>query len=680
MVLGFVSRRVMWTIIVLTLATVFMGCNSAFINDLPARGQDAVPHRVYSLEGNWQFAPGVLLSPQEALDHSGYKDIEVPGNFAHRIAIGTYLLDLGEVMSTTEDLYLLLPEVNSSYKAFLFDDGLNQIDWAAGVVSPERDSYIPQYWPHIQRLPLQSSHTWLLIQVADFHTLSPGILRAPLLGLGESLFSYQKNNDMLTAAYTGIFLIIGIFFLILSWEDKMITASRTFGLLAIIVALRVLLVDRVIWQWFTTPSELVFEILNRLEILTFYLAVPLIYSVLQGLFPLEITEKIKKPVWIMATIFIVGLFLPTQIFRYMRVAYQLFALLVISYAVVMVFVSAIRKRTGARFAIFSFIFGLGTIINDILLANTIIKSVPLTSYGLLLFILTQAVILSLYYLQIRKTLIKTNLMSSYFVPRELLLQLGFNDITDTKLGVGTEKDMTVLFADIRSYTQLSEGMSPTENYQFLNAYMETLGPVIRDHEGIVDKFIGDGIMALFPADPTQAVRAAQQMLIQLGSFNERRRQKGYVPINIGIGIHSGKVILGTLGEKERMEVTVISDTVNGAARISDITKLVNSTILMSGKTRDLLPVDMAGNFRYLGRFKVKGKEQLLNLYEDNPSLGENYSESEEGKLFHQGINYYFNREFANATAIFDKLLSTNKDDGAILYYKKLLLQQTGSID
>jgi class 3 adenylate cyclase len=131
--------------------------------------------------------------------------------------------------------------------------------------------------------------------------------------------------------------------------------------------------------------------------------------------------------------------------------------------------------------------------------------------------------------------------------------------------------MSILFSDIRSFTTLSESMMPDENFAFINAYLERMGPVIRDHNGFIDKYIGDAIMALFK-NADDALRAGLAMLDTLDQFNAGRRAAGQQPIAIGIGINTGSLMLGTIGERHRMDGTVISDAVNLAARVESLTK------------------------------------------------------------------------------------------------------------
>ena len=161
---------------------------------------------------------------------------------------------------------------------------------------------------------------------------------------------------------------------------------------------------------------------------------------------------------------------------------------------------------------------------------------------------------------------------SRFVPHEYLEALGKGSVVDIALGDNVALDMTVMFADIRQFSLHSERLSPEETFRFLNRYLSFMGPPVRAHGGFVDKFIGDGIMALFPGDPEDALRCGIDMQRRLRDYNAERAAAGGAPIRIGIGIHTGRLMLGTIGENERMDGTVISDAVNIANRIERSTK------------------------------------------------------------------------------------------------------------
>ncbi len=181
---------------------------------------------------------------------------------------------------------------------------------------------------------------------------------------------------------------------------------------------------------------------------------------------------------------------------------------------------------------------------------------------------------------------------------------------------------TVLFSDIRRFTTLAEAMSPQETVTMLNDYFTSMVEVVFVNGGMLDKYIGDAIMAVFGtavselSDADNSLTVATEMIRELGRFNQRRRERDLEPIEIGIGIATGEVLAGSLGSRRRLEYTVIGDNVNLAARLEGANKHYGTTVLVAASTVEALksrPI-----LRRLDLIKVKGKSQPTLAYE---SLG-----------------------------------------------------------
>ncbi len=205
--------------------------------------------------------------------------------------------------------------------------------------------------------------------------------------------------------------------------------------------------------------------------------------------------------------------------------------------------------------------------------------------------------------------------SRRFVPDQFLTALGKNDITDVRLGDAILRDMTVLFMDIRNFTDMSEHMSADENLLFLNSLLENVLPAIEEYRGFIDKYMGDAVMALFPDKPDHALLAAIALRQGMAVYNREREERGYPKVEVGVGINSGELILGTLGSASRIDTTVIGSTVNIAARLEKLTKEYKVPIIlpeevflaMDPSTRNL------GHTRSLGPVKIRGIEKEMQL-------------------------------------------------------------------
>ncbi|MGB3268147.1 MAG: adenylate/guanylate cyclase domain-containing protein [Microcoleus sp.] len=259
-----------------------------------------------------------------------------------------------------------------------------------------------------------------------------------------------------------------------------------------------------------------------------------------------------------------------------------------------------------------------------------------------------------------------------FVPHQFLNILGYESIIDVNLGDQVQQEMSVLFADIRDFTKLSETMTPQENFNFINAYLSRMEPAITSHNGFIDKYIGDAIMALFGDFADDAVKAGIAMLNILTDYNEYRQNVGYIPIKVGIGINSGSLMLGTVGGINRMDSTVISDAVNLASRIEGLTKDYGVPLLISQQTLEKLrnPADYA--IRIVDKVQVKGKSQYVTVFEVFDADPAEILSAKLANLavYSEAMLLCDRQEFREAGKLFEECLRTNPSDRVARIYLK----------
>jgi adenylate cyclase len=192
------------------------------------------------------------------------------------------------------------------------------------------------------------------------------------------------------------------------------------------------------------------------------------------------------------------------------------------------------------------------------------------------------------------------------------------DPTAIDLG-GERQEATVLFSDIRGFTTMAEGLEPEVVVSLLNEYFQEMVEEIFDNQGILDKFIGDGICAVFGPplsgvdQASRAVRAAKGMLVRLDAINEKRGKRGEPKFKIGIGIHTGQLVAGNIGSPRRLEYTHVGDTVNTASRIEGLTKTHGAPLLISGATYARLN-DGEFDTKQIGSETLRGRPEPIDLY------------------------------------------------------------------
>ncbi len=257
-----------------------------------------------------------------------------------------------------------------------------------------------------------------------------------------------------------------------------------------------------------------------------------------------------------------------------------------------------------------------------------------------------------------------------FVPNEFIRSLGKDVLTDVKLGDLAEKIVTVLFTDIRDFTTLSEMMTPEENFRFVSSFNARLGPIIRSHNGFINQYLGDSIMAIFPENAKDALLAAIDMQKAVQTLNEERSKTGLPAIKAGIGMHTGPLIMGITGDEQRMDACTISDTVNTAARIESLTKHYKSPLLLSEETFKEIKDQENFHIRHLGSVRLKGKNKLLNIIEciDGISQSEFDNKMKTLPVFTEAMNCYNEQQFEKAINLFQSIIETDPHDLTVMHF------------
>jgi class 3 adenylate cyclase len=266
------------------------------------------------------------------------------------------------------------------------------------------------------------------------------------------------------------------------------------------------------------------------------------------------------------------------------------------------------------------------------------------------------------------SLILTNDSLLRFVPIEFLKFLDRKDITEVKLGDQTQKDMAVLFLDIRGFSSLSDAMSPKHIFNFLNTYLSRIAPIIREHGGFIDKYQGDAIMALFPGDCDDAVNAALGIQKELLKFNADRERERLPAIEIGIGIHAGVMMLGTIGEERRIQGTVIADAVNVAGLLEELTTEYGVGMLVSKDFFNRLKRPEALKCRFIGWARLRGKVEPFSLLEvfEADSEDQKTKKMRSKPEFERGVSLLQEGQALAARAVFEAILRDNPLDKTAL--------------
>ncbi|MGB0564543.1 MAG: adenylate/guanylate cyclase domain-containing protein [Spirulinaceae cyanobacterium] len=267
-----------------------------------------------------------------------------------------------------------------------------------------------------------------------------------------------------------------------------------------------------------------------------------------------------------------------------------------------------------------------------------------------------------------------------FVPQEYLEFLRRDSLVNVQLGEHVSKEMAMFFSDIRGFTTLAEVMTPTDIFEFVNAYLQKVSPPVREQDGFIVKYMGDGVMAAFPTGAEAALRSALAQQERIEQFNHEQRQVGRPQIRVGMGIHVGKVMVGIVGEQNRIQGDAFSDHVNMASRLEGLTKFYGCTLLISESVvQGIQPEDYT--LRFLDRVVVKGRTEAIAIYEvlDAEPPASRLLKHQTQAQFDQGLAAYTRGDLAAARHAFATVVGLNGGDRAAgLYLKRIdILKEQG---
>jgi class 3 adenylate cyclase len=268
------------------------------------------------------------------------------------------------------------------------------------------------------------------------------------------------------------------------------------------------------------------------------------------------------------------------------------------------------------------------------------------------------------------------------IPQSILTRLYPEGIKNVQAGYGTEIQCALLFFDVRGFTTMAESMAPTDTFKFITSLLNHIAPIVQQYGGFIDKYMGDGFLAVFDDAASYSQNALDCALAlhrETQVYNLKHRsgpppkfREGHKPrqeILIGVGLFSGRVVLGTVGHTERIEFTVLGDAVNTAARIQDLTKQFCCDLLADSSV--MKGVSGFEDRRFVGNVKLRGKVKSLALYDVFAHQSEELRESKRQSRdsFEMGVREMEGGNKVEAQNIFAELAQQHSEDTVIQYFQ-----------
>jgi adenylate cyclase len=643
-----------------------------------------------SLHGEWEFYYRKFISPEdfqnlEALPQKDF--IAIPSLWNSKKIDGVELSNEGfatyrlRVFANeySKPYGLRVNDMYSAYTLFLNGEIVAKNGIPGKTISDEK----AEWYPIVSYVNLKKGENEFVLHISNYAHRKGGTWSDFEIGTSREISNYKNWLIAFDFFLIGSLLIMGIYHFGLFALRRVDLSSLILSLFCVCTTFRIgLTSERLFVPYLPFRS---FETQVTIEYLSFFLSFSLFYKFITVLFTNIPRKFLDYFVFgFFASMILLVLTTKATVYSHIAVISQLVIILSALYIFIFIIREIIKKQEGALAAFTGIAILFSTALLDMLYQNEIIifSSIPpifLFPFGVFLFLFFQSFLLSQRFSkafysveELSTNLLETNLAITKFVPSEFLLQLNKNSVTDIKLGDQMQRDMSVMFSDIREFTNLSETMNPEDNFNFINAYLNRMNPCIQRNNGFIDKYIGDAIMALFPKDPIDALKAAIQMRLAVTDYNLEREKKNYKVIQVGFGIHYGGLMLGIIGTSNRMDGTVISDSVNLASRLEGLTKEYKVGIIVSENLIEQIEDKNKFHFRLLDRVQVKGKQNKVTVYHVYDGLSEAEIQSIDSiKIdFESGVRAFHQGKFKEAEFLFEKILSNLKTDFPSQIYLK----------
>ena len=630
---------------------------------------------IFSLQGQWHFTPNQFYSfnnvnkPQYAPLPGKLRDSPLHTDYGYA-SYGLRIVGLDPNKIYAIQINHLLSSCTIAINGF---DRAGQ-----GQPGVSESTEIPGKTVSIATFkPRKNGTADIVINMSNFHNRYGGTDQSILLGAAEVLNTSFVFSLLFYNIACTIILVFSLFFIVLHLNYQKMPYILWFAFTAIIISIRISVFYPHIatYVWPSIPWKLFFILRYTnipLSVLFFTVFIKKIFNISHRLFYRGIITLCG-----IATLFTI--FASTAfVSRYLHIQQAIIIIAAIYNAGVIVW-AFIQKNKYALWIGAVLCLLAGFAIHDTLVSQWIISGKLLLQEGAVIAILI-AVVMSIngyaasihqieYLVEEQKQI--QNALRRFF-PNQLLTFLKKKDITEISTGDASELSVTVLSIDIRSFTSLSEQLTPDEVFLLLNKYFALVAPIIRHFNGVIMKFLGDGFIALFPDAPDSALQCG--ITIQRKLQEEKLQLHDLPPLRAGIGIDTGAILLGVIGNDTRLDSMVISNTCYTAEDLQAATKIYSNTIIISETILQSLENPATFHIRRINEAAANDKLENTILYEvydcDTLDIQEKKQASE--PYIEQALKKLKEKRYAAAYEHFEKALKIYPDDPLVLHYQALL--------
>lgn len=576
------------------------------------------------------------------------------------IGIGWYRLNFKLPDSAQKTrLSIYVPSVISTIEIYLDGELIGAKGHPSTVAEDEVLFAAPNLFPIPCELLKKSSTHTLALRVSNHQHSSGAIYGIPAIGSESALQNRELRRFLVLGCFLGLIFTSFIYHLLIFFGRRKDWNYFYFACLTLSV-LVYFICNNSITESFGY-SNAIFRYKIRLE----YLSVPFAcaFNILFLTYHFELKRRrLVFSYFALSSVLIIPILITSPLFFTTLLPYiHLYLFLGILLGIKILY--QCRNAPSAFPIILATLVFFVCVLIDVLMIYYSIYSLNAVRYGFAFCILALSISLAQkfnYANQLREklqqVLLEQNRIFQLFVPKKYLSRITRGGGMDSiRVGNAEEAVVTILFSDIRGFTSFAEEQNPHEVFLFLNTYFNEMSICIEQHEGFIDKYIGDAIMAVFDVSSVEApILAAIQMRQALLKFNQKRSH--LPPIDIGVGLNTGKAMMGTVGSETRMDSTVIGDSVNLASRLEALTKVYSTPILISEFTYQKIIQKELFEIRLIDRVRVRGRNQTLDIFEvfnaDAPEIRE---EKKAGMTqWEEALQLYFEQKWEAAYHAFSQ--------------------------
>ena len=578
---------------------------------------------VVTLEGEWIFVPSQFVTPYE--DFSKFKRYENINIGWHTYEDGedargyaTYAIRLKNL--APDEIYAIkTSDCSSAFTAYLNGEEIFRL----GKVGKTAEEEIFQWDSSVIVLPTYGLKNAILVfHISNFGDRYPSFSKPIKFGAYSTIVAQKNKDTIIFVLIAGYLLVAGAFFISLYFFYPKEKKSLYFGLMCINFSVRVCCYDEFLMT--TIVPHIGSILLFKLGYTTFSVGIILVSLFVQELF--HMTKKFVLYLsFIPALIYLlVNIFASTYTSSFYLSYAQVYVLLLGIYNIVLVAISMINGNKDARLFLLGLFLFLVMAVRDVLVANRLVDGQFFAHFGVLALLIPMSIIVLRSFrfsynriVSITEDIKETNNALARFLPNEFMSFLNKKHV-DVRLGDHILKEMYVAFIHIGLCKNLEYKEERYHALEIYNNALKDINPLIEAHNGFIDKYLPEGLMLLFNSSAEDVIECMLKIEELVEKENIARVLRGEEKVTFACGVHYGRLMIGTIGEEERMDSTVISDAVNVASRLHFYALQQKVSIFVS----DIVKNNFKDNneeknikFYYKGKVQFRGKDETVDIYE-----------------------------------------------------------------